>query len=310
MTKNKPGIFLLIMSALLCGRLADAATLYLRDQTTVEGTIVSATARDMQVNTAKGLVTIDTDRISRIDYTAQESARVEPMGAADPPVRAEEPLIRPYRLVNAEQNFRQNFSFGLGAMVPLSRVDFTSTGGGTDANGGSGILFSGRYLYNLTPRLSIGPDVGLAHRAATGSQSLLPESNTDVFGNTFLLMGTAKLSLVNEGPVRPYLLGGLGANRTSTIVEATPNPGFGWSDTNTTETRTLADQSRWGLATHLAFGLDFPFFDATFFGLEVGWTYLDNPHYDATRAGQDVGLTSVTGIQHMLTIAARWGWRF
>src|SRR4051812_29443907 len=47
---------------------AHAAVVYLKDGGTLRGTIVSATAGDVQLHTDQGAVTISTDRIQRIDY--------------------------------------------------------------------------------------------------------------------------------------------------------------------------------------------------------------------------------------------------
>jgi hypothetical protein len=94
------------------------------------------------------------------------------------------------------------------------------------------------------------------------------------------------------------------------VIEATPNVGFGWTDTDSAETRTLVDDSRWGFASTVRMGVDFALADPSVFSLELGWTRLANPSYQATRAGQDLGLNSVTGNQDALAFAARWGWRF
>jgi opacity protein-like surface antigen len=169
---------------------------------------------------------------------------------------------------------------------------------------------SGRYLFGLNRRWSTGMDTEFFNRSRTGSQSLLPESNTDVFGHSLLLLPMLKFSLVDHGYARPYLLGGIGANHTSTVIEASPNPGFGWSDTDTAETRTLVDDSHWGLASTARFGVDFSMMDPSVFSLEFGWTHLANSTYPATPAGQVLGLDSVNGNQNVLVIAARWGWRF
>ena len=286
---------------------SQAATIYLRDNTQIKGTVVSATARDIQVHTDSGTVTLTTDRIDRIQYADTESPPVSAAPAATyvPP---EPPRARFYGWPS-DGPLRQAVSLGLGAAIPLSRVNFSPTGGGTDTNGSVGLMVSGRYFYNFLPRLSIGPDISFFHRGHSESQSLLPSTNTDVFGNTLLLLVNGKFALVDDGPIRPYLLGGVGGNRTSTIAEATPNPGFGWSDTNTFETRTLVDDAHWGFASQAAFGIDFPMVESSLFGLEFAWVYLDNSTYGATSAGQDVGLTSLTGSQHFFTVTGRWSWR-
>jgi opacity protein-like surface antigen len=290
---------------------AQAAVVYLKDGSQVRGTIVGGTARELQVHTPDGTLTIATDRIQRIDYaeTAPAAAPAPTPTPSAPLTSTVEPLSYARRPAEPDPT-RQYFSMALGVAAPLSRVDFGSTGGGTDANGGAGVLLGGQYLADVAPRLGLGMNFEYFHRGATGSQSLLPAATTDVNGNTMLLLATMKYSFTDRGLVRPYVMGGVGGNYTSTVIDATPNPGFGWDDTDTWETRTLVDDAHWGFASTARFGVDFSVADPTIFSLELGWTRLANATYAATPRGREVGLESVNGNQNVLAFAARWGWRF
>jgi opacity protein-like surface antigen len=297
-------VVLLLLGLMVCT--SHAAVVHLKDGSIVRGTIVSATARDIQFHTQDGMLTISNDRIERIDYSDTD-APLPPRVPAAPSID-----VPPQRLnLYDPSSKRQYVSFGMGVSIPFGRVDFQSAGGGRDDNGEGSILLGGQYLYQVSPRWAAGLNLDYMHRGRTGSQSLLPSSTTDVFGDSLVFLPVAKFSLATEGMVRPYLLGGVGLNRTSTLIEAAPNPGFEWSDTNTFETRTLMDDAHWGFASTLRAGLDFyrPF-DPAVFGFEVGWTHVANPSYDATLQGQDLGLESVTGTLDFLTIGFRLGWRF
>jgi len=208
------------------------------------------------------------------------------------------------------EDLRQTFSIDLGFATPLSRVSLSSAGGGTGDNGNSGILFGGQYIYYMRPRLGAGFDFEYFNRSRTDSLGLLPNADTNVSGDTLLLLALLRYTLVNRGWVRPYILAGIGADRTSTEIDATPLLGFSWSDTGTGETRTLVDDSNWGFASTARFGIDFNATAPTFFSLELGWTELSNGRYDATPAGRDLGLGSVAGNLSVLTFGGRWGWRF
>jgi opacity protein-like surface antigen len=284
--------FLLCFLAVALGEsVARAAVVYLKDGSQVGGTIVGATARSLQLHTPDGDLTIDSERIERVDYNATSIAPAAPREERD-------------------EKETGLFSLGLGFVSPLSRINFNSTGGGSDDNGNTGFLISSHYLHRLSPRWAIGVGVEFFNRSDTGSQSLLPNSQTDVSGNTLLLMAIARYVLIPQGSVHPYLLAGLGANRTSTTIDATPNSDSEWSDTNTFETRTLVDNTRWGLASSMRLGVDFDLMDPAVFTLELGWTGLSNRSYPATGAGQDLGLNDVTGHLNILSMALRWGWRF
>lgn len=281
----------------------EAAIVYLKDGGQVRGTVVSATAADLKLHTPDGTLTIAAERILRVDY-AETPTPAEPPA---PPARTSQ---RPLREIGGGPEPTQMFSLGLGFATPASRVNFESTGGGTASNGDTGLFFGTQYAYSLSPRTAIGFNIEYLGRSPTGSQSLVPETNTDVSGGTFLLMPTVKYAFTSRGNARPYLLAGVGANRTSTVVDATPNVGFGWSDTGTAETRTLVDDSRWGLAYTGRVGIDFLVSEPSVFSLEFGWTGVDNADAEATRAGKDLGLEEVTGNVSAVTFAARWGWRF
>lgn len=300
-------LFLIILLGILAAPVS-AAVVYLKDGSQVRGTIVSATARSVRLHTDNGDLDIQASQIRRVDYAEDEPQVVPTVREAPEPVVVRR---RPSREeATAEEGGDQMFSIGFGFASPVSRVDFSSTGGGTGDNGDTGLLLGGQYSYFLSPRLATGFDVEYLNRSRTGSQSLLPNSNTDVFGNTLLMLATARYSLTNHGTARPYILAGIGPNRTSTVVEATPDDGFGWSDTSTSETRTLVDDSHWGLAGTARFGIDFMLADPALFSLEIGWTGISNSSYGATRAGKDLGLDNVSGNLSFMTVAARWGWRF
>jgi outer membrane protein W len=287
---------------------ASAATVYLKNGNRIDGTVISATSRDVKVHTPNGTQTISASDIQRIDYA--QTPPVQPAAPSQP----SEPIMPqsyPRRVASIhEQPGRQMFSVGFGVVGPVSRISFSEAGGGSSSNGNTGIILGAQYHYFLSSKWAAGLDLEFMNRSPNSTQNLLPASNTDVWGNTTLMLATMRYSLTDRGTVRPYVLAGLGTNRTSTMVEATPNDGFGWSDTLTNETRTLVDDSRWGFAHTARVGLDFVFQDPSMFTLEFGWTGISNGDYTATPAGKDVGINNVTGKLNVLNIAARWGWRF
>lgn len=307
-------LFLLLCLGILAAPVS-AAVVYLKDGSQVRGTIVSATARSVRLHTGNGDLDIQADQIRRVDY-AEDEPQVVPTESQAP-----EPMVvrrrqRPPREEAATQEAGdQLVSLGVGFAIPTTRVSFAAAGGGTDSNGDTGLGLGVQYSYFVTPRLAAGFDLESLNRSPTGSQTLLPNTNTDLYGNTLLMLATARYSLTDHGNVRPYILAGIGPNRTSTIADSTPNLDSGWDDdgdgiADSFETRTLVDESHWGLATTARFGLDFMLPDPALLSLEVGWTGLSNAAYTATPDGKALGLNDVTGKLSFVTIAARWGWRF
>ncbi|MBI3553106.1 MAG: outer membrane beta-barrel protein [Elusimicrobia bacterium] len=73
----------------------------------------------------------------------------------------------------------------------------------------------------------------------------------------------------------PYALAGFGANRYTESMKTTPNPGYVWVDTGTSETRTTLSGSSTGAAYVLGAGLDLAVSpNGLTFGAEARWHYL------------------------------------
>jgi hypothetical protein len=203
---------------------------------------------------------------------------------------------------------RQMLSIDFGLAAPLGGVSFSGTSGGGSANNGDmGSAFGVQYLYFSSPRVGWGAELHYYDRNTADSPSLLPSSDSHVFGDSLLVLGVMKLALTDRRTVRPYVLLGAGAHRSATAIDAHPSVGFVWSDTRTGETRRLVDDSAVGLAASVRLGLDFGFVDSSVFSLEAGWTGLASARYAATPAGQDLGITGVTGPLNYFTFTGRWG---
>ena len=293
---------------------APAATVILKEGGRLEGNIVSATDREVVLDTSQGRVRIDAGRVESIDYG---------QGGSLAPAPAPRPAPRPPELRPPEYSVtrrprpgplfdlpQQALSLDFGLVVPLSNVNFSGIGGGTASNGDVGPLIGLQYLYFSSPRVGWGLEVNYYNRSPTDSPDLVPSSFAHVSGDSLLLLGELKYSLTDQGSVRPYILLGAGAHRTTTIIDAQPNPGFAWSDTQTDEPRRLVDGSSWGPAASVRLGLDFGFADPTVFGLEAGWTGLANASYQTTGQGQALGLSGASGMLSYFTLAGRWGWTF
>lgn len=316
--------FLMVLALVALAGAAQAATVYLKDGSAIKGTVVSATARDIQLYTPDGTLRISVDRISKIDYAGTEEPQAAPAPAPAPEPEAQ-PAPQPrrvYRYPPPQRVFRvepevtpfedqqQEFSFDLGLNIPYGRISERSVGGGTSDVGDTGFLGGLTYLYRTSPRVAWGAGFEYAGRSAADTGSLFPGYVSSAYGDTLLLMGYFKYTLSNHGMVRPYIMPGIGAAYTSLFVDARPDFGFGWPDTATDETRRLIDQDRWTGAAQVKLGIDFYFNEPYFACLEVGWTGVPSATYAATADGENIGAASVSSGINSLTIAGRWGWRF
>lgn len=277
---------------------ASAAVLRLKDGSSVRGTVVSTTAREVVIHTEAGDRAFPLDKIARIDYVEEEAPAAAPV--ATPPSTS----------LSYQDDSWQTFTVLLGLGVPINDIDYSGTGGGKGANGGVGPSVGLQYLADVGPSTALGGQLEYLRRSASDSPGGLPRSITDAQGDTLLFLADAKVYLRRKAAVRPYLLGGVGGHWTSTVIDAQPHAGFIWSDTRTDEPRRLADDSSWGPAATARVGVDFMVRDPGFMAVEAGWTGLGNVAFEPTVAGADVGLTGQRRFLSVITFAIRWGWRF
>jgi hypothetical protein len=301
--KKTISLFLLFFLAWAPSAPALAALVYLKDGSRLRGTVVGATARDVQFHTDQGTMRLAADQILRIDY-----AETEP-SAQPAPSSTSQWDAQPWP-ERRSQEFKQVFFFDLGLASPLSRLDAASTGGQSAKNGGSGLRLGVGYLYELSPRLSAGMDFHYFHRGARDDFGLIPAGHARISGDTVAPLMVLKFTPADHGPIRPYILAGLGLNHTSTVVDATPLEGYSWSDTGTVETRRLIDDGQWGLASRAAVGVDFQSEEPGILSFEVGWLGVANKRHGGTPAGRDLGLDGTTGSLSALSATMRWGWKF
>jgi len=294
-------ILLLLVLLASAARPSAAAVVRLKDGGRIEGSVVSATTKEVVIQTAAGARRVDAERVQSIEYDAAPApAPLEPA-----PAWSGAGLM-------SSRNDKNLFSFALGMAAPLSDVDFGAIGGGRANNGDLGPLIGMRYLRSTSRRFAAGFDIDYFHRGGTDSPGLLPLADASVMGDNFLFMGVARWYIFEHGAARPYLLGGAGVSRSWTRIEAAPIPGFAWTDTDTAETRLLVDDSAWALASTARLGVDFDwdFAEPTVFSVEAGWTGLQSRRFGATRAGRDLGLESVSGPLQLFMLSARWSWRW
>lgn len=279
---------------------AGAATVHLKDGRRLVGTVVSATARDVELFTGGGTTRIPVSDILRVEY--EEAMPSPPAPSAGAPL--------PERRLLYQEDRRQQLGIDLGLTIPTGDVDFASVGGGTASNGDVSASAGGHYLYFAKPRLGVGFGVEYLARGPTNSPGLLPAADSEVSGGSVALLGLLKCILAFGDTVQPYVLAGLGTARSWTVIDSQPRPGFVWSDTGTDEARRLVDGRAWTPAGTARLGLEFWPASPGVFSLEAGWTAIGAAHHGATPAGRAIGLSGVSGAIHVITVGGRWGWRF
>lgn len=173
----------------------------------------------------------------------------------------------------------------------------------------SGSAYGLRYLHSTTPYVAFGADVDFLRPADKNSDSLIANGRTSTSVDSSSLLGVVRLGPTDE-ILRPYFLLGVGMHFSTVKVEATPKPGFGWSDTGTTETRTLIDSGGRGVAIKIQGGADYAFTDNFLAGGFLAWNSVGSATYDSTDQAKALGVNSIKGSMSAITFGINLTARF
>jgi hypothetical protein len=311
---KKPALLLSLTLLAAAGLRAEAAVVYLKDGSRLSGTVVGATARDIQLYTPDGTLRISTDRIASIDYQGASA----PAGAAGPAApQPPAPVYQPERAARSrfargerETPGPNAVSLDMGIAAPLSDIDFHPLGGGSASNGDVGAGLGLQYLRYVDAHWAFGADFQWLDRSETDSFGLLSNAHAHVSGDSVVFLGLFKYDILTQGDARPYVAAGAGFHSTNETIDARPDQGFVWSDTLTDEHRRLVDDTQTGPAGTVRLGVDFYVIEPSVLSFEAGWTALGGATYHATGQGKNIGVDGVSGPVHILTILFKWGWRF
>ncbi|HVE12295.1 MAG TPA: outer membrane beta-barrel protein [Elusimicrobiota bacterium] len=177
-------------------------------------------------------------------------------------------------------------SLGLGAGMPVSDLDLSAIGGGSQSPGEAGLAVDGRYLYQAGQHLAVGGELGrmgFPDRTFVG-----PRLAGTVHSELVTLQALARYLFLPDKDISPYLIGGLGVNRFSAKVRETFDPGD-----------VRLDSDSHGAVFSAGAGVEAAVAKSAFVGAELRW-------FLATIDSGDFG----TGTLHALNIGARAGYRF
>jgi hypothetical protein len=292
---------LLFAALSLCWQPLWADTIHLKDGTSVDGAIIGAGTERIEVNTVNGTMLIPRERIIGIDLSPSQAppAALLPI-LAPQPAPADEGA--PGFAAGADI-----LSLQFGLAIPISQVSFSAIGGGNALDGDVGAMLGLQYLHQFSRRLDLGVEFEYADRAQNQTFGLFPSGVASISGDSLIFMGEGRWNLRDHGKARPYLLGGLGAHRTTETIDVRPFPGNYWATTSPFDTRRLVDDDLWGLASCVRFGVDFPLDDKASLGFDLSWLHLTGGTYHATPQGQALGLGGVSGALDIISLAARIG---
>jgi opacity protein-like surface antigen len=176
----------------------------------------------------------------------------------------------------------------------------------------SGGTFGAGYLYYLSSKLGLGARVSYVTTGDESVSNLITAFNgiqSETSAKALLLMAQAKYSFRVDKTVMPYIGIGLGMHHSQRKMTAQPNNAFVWSDTSTSEERTLVDGSASAFAAGYDVGLDFRLGERTLLGIEGRVTYLGDADYGQTAQGAALG-ASMDSKATLIDFLIKLGYRF
>lgn len=200
---------------------------------------------------------------------------------------------------------RSEFHVNVGGFIPLAKLSIQ----GSDNLAGPGYAFGAQYFRQTGSRVSPGLEIEKLAAGQHNSPTLITNGNTNSQFDSVTLMALIRLSPA-EGDIRRYVIAGIGFHSTSIEINSSPQAGFAWTDTHTTETRSLVNSTKSALAFTLQAGANFMINDSVSYGVGVAYYYLASTTYSATPAAQLFGLEgirqSISGIDLTGNFALRF----
>lgn len=211
----------------------------------------------------------------------------------------------------ASASFGHSLSLDIGPSFPLTSIDITNVGGGKETAGTTGLAIGGQFLYDLRKDIGLGLDINHYGTGDRTSSSFIPAADSTLNSSVTSVLAVWKFSMLTDGKVWPYIIGGLGMASANLKVDAKPSAGFVWRDSGTNETRSLVDKTNTAFSGAVALGLDVPITSQIFLGAEARYTFVASATYDTTpRTFVNTGVSSVQGTQAFIATTAHLAYKF
>lgn len=209
---------------------------------------------------------------------------------------------------------RHEVAIQLGAFRPTAGFGITGvTGEGGERFGGMGFLFAADYFHAVTSLLSAGLE-GLYLNRGNYEMKNLPFSNqfagasTQVRGNTMAILALLRLRAPGTG-YRPFMIGGIGAHRTTMDVYMLSPPGTFWGAGFGPEMHVVQGKSTGPIGV-LRGGIERAWADGGTLALEAGWVVIPAGTYNRTVLGTLMVPNDIVSRGDGLSISAKFGYRF
>jgi hypothetical protein len=193
------------------------------------------------------------------------------------------------------QKGSQTVSLNFGGAGYSDNFDINNGDNRLRKGGGAGGL---QYLYFVHggPAVAIGPGIQWTDFSDDSASPLSSGGQINAQDHTAIYQLLAKLAFP-RGHFRPYLLGGVGAARSSL-------------QSSTADNRPTFDSIKYGVAGSWGLGFDFFPIEPLFLSLELRTTYLARMLHEPTSFGQSQGLDSVRDPKAISMLLFTIGYKF
>ncbi len=196
--------------------------------------------------------------------------------------------------------------FNLGRGSPLSSIQ---AGGSSDRAGSRGTEWSADFLHQANPRLYWGLGGGQFRSNDHVSQTFVPNALSTISSRASTILILSRTDLSFGSKYVPYMIAGVGWTRHSLLVAAVP--GAPWTDTGTSESRTLLEESKNTLGYAYGLGLDYALSDGLFIGVEARYQgSLKNTFAFVPTGVAATGQTSVQTSLNLFTAGVKAGFKY
>jgi hypothetical protein len=170
------------------------------------------------------------------------------------------------------------FVFEPGAGMLLGDPEITNLNQNVDSLDDSAAFFGAQYLWNTNETLGFGLDMNYLGDSSA-SRRLVSGAPTAWQTKTLVMLSVVRYTFVKSAGIKPYVVLGLGAHRTTLSADDNLKP--------------IIDSSRWGIASAIGAGLNLPVREPFVVGAEARVQVLSSTHYPLLDTAR--GMTLATG---------------
>jgi opacity protein-like surface antigen len=194
----------------------------------------------------------------------------------------------------------------LGRGTPVSSIQ---AGGSSDRDGSRGTDWSADFLHLAGPQYYFGVGGGQFRSNDNVSETFVPNANTTIRSKVSSILLLSRTDLPSQTKMVPYFIAGIGWVKNSLSVTSLPQTV--WSDTGTSEQRTLVSDSKNTVGFAAGAGLDYALVQNAFIGIEFRYQSSLSRNFDLTAVGNStVGQGSLRTSMNILMLGVKAGIKY